>query len=239
MAVKWIIFLLCHNGTSVRFHIMTGCMLASGVIESATGTGLQVSVRGIITGILSRFFCTLYGIFSKIATGKGYSIYTILLYSLLLCTIVLLPLTDWNTSVTFISGVPVLHSIFAVSHSFCTSILPYLFIVLPCCIWRMVRCQSWPVAENQWLQWCLEHCSFQKCPHCLIWQGLSSPSLHCICYANRNILPDLFTLNKMARQQTLCSSFTLSGYGLHSGWMVNISLHPAPENFGYRKGVPT
>lgn len=104
-----------------------GCVLASGVIETAMGSGLQVSARGVAMGILSGFFCALYGIFSKLAAERGYSTYTILFYSLLLCTIVLLPLTDWSTSVAFIQTSPVNNSFFAVAHSFCTSILPYLF----------------------------------------------------------------------------------------------------------------
>lgn len=104
-----------------------GCILASGVVEAAMGSGLQVSARGVAMGILSGFFCALYGIFSKLAAERGYSTYTILFYSLLLCAIVLLPLTDWNTSVLFIQSAPINNTVFAVAHSFCTSILPYLF----------------------------------------------------------------------------------------------------------------
>ena len=51
---------------------IVGCTLASGVLEAASGMGLQVSVRGIVMGLLSGFFA-LYGIFSKIAANRGYS----------------------------------------------------------------------------------------------------------------------------------------------------------------------
>ena len=36
------------------------------------------------------------------------------------------------------------------------------------------------------------------------------------------------------KQQTLNESFSLSGKGLHTGLKINITFHPAPENFGYK-----
>ena len=106
---------------------IVGCTLASGVLEAASGMGLQVSVRGIVMGLLSGFFCALYGIFSKIAANRGYSTYTILFYSLLLCTVALLPVTNWGVFISFIEAAPLKNTLFAVAHSTCTSILPYLF----------------------------------------------------------------------------------------------------------------
>ena len=106
---------------------IVGCTLASGVLEAASGMGLQVSVRGIVMGLLSGFFCALYGIFSKIAANRGYSTYTILFYSLLLCTVALLPVTNWRVFISFIEAAPLKNTLFAVAHSTCTSILPYLF----------------------------------------------------------------------------------------------------------------
>ena len=78
-------------------------------------------------GFLSAFFCALYGIFSKIATNKGYHTFTIIFYSLLLSSIVMLPFTDWNGFNTFIKTEPLDNTIFAILHSSCTSILPYAF----------------------------------------------------------------------------------------------------------------
>ena len=106
---------------------IVGCTLASGVLEAASGMGLQVSVRGIVMGLLSGFFCALYGIFSKIAANRGYSTYTILFYSLLLCTVALLQVTNWGVFISFIEAAPLKNTLFAVAHSTCTSILPYLF----------------------------------------------------------------------------------------------------------------
>lgn len=109
---------------------IVGCTLASGVFEAASGSGLQVSVRGVVMGVLSGFFCALYGIFSKLAAQRGYSTYTILFYSLLLCTVVLLPLTDWDMAASFIKSAPIKNTSFAIMHSACTSILPYLLYSL-------------------------------------------------------------------------------------------------------------
>lgn len=106
---------------------IVGCVMASGFIEVLSGTGLQISPRGIIMGVLSGFFCALYGIFSKLAAERGYSSLTTLFYSLLLCMIALLPLTDFDVSMNFISTAPTSNTIFALAHSACTSILPYLF----------------------------------------------------------------------------------------------------------------
>lgn len=106
---------------------IVGCTLASGIFETTSGTGLQVSVRGIVMGLLSGFFCALYGIFSKIAANREYSTYTILFYSLLLCSIVLFPVTDWKVFISFIKDAPLQNTVFAMAHSACTSILPYLF----------------------------------------------------------------------------------------------------------------
>lgn len=101
---------------------LIGCALASGIFESS---GLQWSIYGIIMGFLSAFFCALYGIFSKIATNKGYHTFTIIFYSLLICSIVLFPFTDWNVFGLFLKTTPINNTIFAVLHSACTSILPY------------------------------------------------------------------------------------------------------------------
>ena len=36
------------------------------------------------------------------------------------------------------------------------------------------------------------------------------------------------------KQKTIKKSFSISGTGLHTGNVVNLSFHPAPENFGYK-----
>lgn len=109
---------------------LIGCAMASGIFEASTGIGLKVTVRGICMGLLSGFFCALYGIFSKIAANKGYGIVTLLFYSLILCSVVLFPFTNWNVTANFIAIAPIANSSFAIFHSLCTSMLPYLFYSL-------------------------------------------------------------------------------------------------------------
>ncbi|WP_394903308.1 DMT family transporter [Clostridium butyricum] len=107
------------------FLAIIGCTLASGALESTSG--LQWSASGILMGILSAFFCALYGIFSKVATNRGYSTSTIIFYSLLAITIVLIPFTDWNVFSAFLKEAPLTNTVFSILHSACTSILPYTF----------------------------------------------------------------------------------------------------------------
>ncbi len=38
----------------------------------------------------------------------------------------------------------------------------------------------------------------------------------------------------MQKQQTLAAGFSLAGKGLHTGLEIQISFHPAPENYGYK-----
>ena len=104
-----------------------GCAMASGIFEASSGGGLSITARGVVMGILSGFFCALYGIFSKLAANKNYGIATILFYSLLLCSVILIPLTDYNLAIDFLASHPMKSSIFSICHSLCTAVLPYLF----------------------------------------------------------------------------------------------------------------
>ena len=117
------------TGKKINCLVMAiaGCVMASGFIEALSGSGLQVSMWGVAMGILSGFFCALYGIFSKLAAARGYSSLTILFYSLLLCMLAVLPMTDFTVPVDFIAAAPAGNTLFAFAHSACTSVLPYLF----------------------------------------------------------------------------------------------------------------
>ncbi|MDR3355246.1 MAG: DMT family transporter [Synergistaceae bacterium] len=106
------------------FLAILGCTFTSGVLESTSS--MKWSAAGIFIGVLSAFFYALYSVFSKIAMGKGYQVFTITFYSLLTVSIVLSPLTDWHILGDFIMAAPIGHSIFMALHSLCTSILPYV-----------------------------------------------------------------------------------------------------------------
>lgn len=105
-----------------------GCVLAGGVLESSSE--INLTALGFFIGLLSAFFSALYGVFSKIASKKGYHTFTILFYSLLIIVIVLFPFTNWTISSEFIKEAPLLNTIFAISHSAITSILPYAFYTI-------------------------------------------------------------------------------------------------------------
>ena len=99
-----------------------GCLLVSGILENS---GLSWSVHGLIFGFASALFWALYGIFSKLATNKGYSTLTIIFYSFLLNSIVLTPFTDWNLFTNFLISNPQTNILVIFAHSIFTSILPY------------------------------------------------------------------------------------------------------------------
>lgn len=105
-----------------------GCILVSGVLENGTGFGL--SPKGIIFGLFSAVFWALYGIFSKIATQKGYSTFTTIFYSFLIISIAVLLPSNWSMFGNFIINSPLNNGIFALLHSLFTSVIPYLLFTL-------------------------------------------------------------------------------------------------------------
>lgn len=105
-----------------------GCALVSGMFENMTM--LSISYRGILFGLLSAIFWALYGIFSKIITQKGYSIFTTLFYSFLLITLFLSVFANLQLFGNFLITKPLEHGIFAVIHSLLTSILPYVLFTV-------------------------------------------------------------------------------------------------------------
>ena len=104
-----------------------GCLLVSGLLESS---GFSWSAYGISFGLLSAFFWSLYGLFSKMASNKGYSTFTIIFYSFLMISIALAPFTQWDLFATFLTTNSHLSIPFAILHSVFTSILPYLLFSL-------------------------------------------------------------------------------------------------------------
>ncbi len=105
------------------FMAVAGCVMASGVIESSAGVTL--SVAGILSGVAAAVFFALYGVFSRLATNRGYSTFTIIFYSMLIVSVVLIPMTDYGALVRFVADAPVTNGIFSLVHSLMTSVLPY------------------------------------------------------------------------------------------------------------------
>lgn len=114
--------------TSKKVICMTiaiaGCVLASGVLESAST--MRWSVKGIIVGTIGAFFYGLYGIISKTAMERGYHAFTTTFYCLFMVMLVVIPLTNWKLVTDIVVANPVKMSVFLVIHSLCTSVLPYI-----------------------------------------------------------------------------------------------------------------
>lgn len=98
-----------------------GCIMVSGVLEGES----QLSASGVVAGLASAVFYAMYGLISKRAGSWGYGTYTILFYSLLFSTIVLLPLSDpgdmWRYAAQDPSNLGYL-----VLHAAAASFLPYV-----------------------------------------------------------------------------------------------------------------
>lgn len=107
---------------------IVGCTLASGLMEQTNG--MTVSPAGIGLGVCAAVFYALYSIFSRKATDRGYHTYTVIFYSVLIISIVLLPFADFEKIGQFISEVPAGNTMFLFAHALCTSVLPYIFITL-------------------------------------------------------------------------------------------------------------
>ncbi len=106
---------------------IAGCVLASGILEEKIAC---ISTSGILFGVAAAVFYALYSIFSRIATDKGYHSYTVIFYSVVLISIVLIPAADMETALTFAVDAPLKNILFLCVHSLCTSVLPYIFITM-------------------------------------------------------------------------------------------------------------
>ncbi len=100
---------------------VVGCMLVSGFLEDDQ----TVSAMGVMAGILSAFFYAFYGIVTKKASAEGYTVYKVLFFCMLVSCIVLLPVADLGSVVSFGSdnwwGWP-----FMFVHAMIATVLPFL-----------------------------------------------------------------------------------------------------------------
>lgn len=102
---------------------LIGCLLVSGILET---DGLHWTWTGIFLGLGSAVFYAMYSIVSKITMERGYSVFTIIFYSVFFVAIMLLPFVDWEITTGYVSENIVGHIIFLIVYALCTSILPYM-----------------------------------------------------------------------------------------------------------------
>lgn len=100
-----------------------GCSLVGGLME---GGGPRWTAAGIFMGLAAAFFYALYSVFSRIATKKGYHVFTITFYSTLTMALALLPFTDWGMIGGFVAAAPAGRTFFLALHSLFASVLPYV-----------------------------------------------------------------------------------------------------------------
>ena len=103
-----------------------GCVLVSNVLSSK----INLSFRGIISGLLAAFFYALYSIISKKALQKGYHSLTITLYAFIFISIIIAPFTNWELIINLVKNDPINISVFMIMHSVLMLIMPYVFYTI-------------------------------------------------------------------------------------------------------------
>lgn len=102
---------------------LVGCFLVSGILEA---DGLSWTWIGIFLGLGSAVFYAMYSIISKITMERGYSVFTIIFYSVLMVLIILAPFADYEIVGNYMGEKTLLRILFLIIYALCTSILPYI-----------------------------------------------------------------------------------------------------------------
>ncbi len=105
--------------------IIIGCILTTGLLE---GNVFNISWIGILAGIGTAFFWANYNVASKRILKDGTSTYTLLFYTIILMTIILIPFTNFNQIATFININTGTNTIFLIFNALLTFILPYVLL---------------------------------------------------------------------------------------------------------------
>ena len=104
-----------------------GCLLMTGVLEESLA---NIPLFGIFSGIGAGLFWAVYLMASKKSISNGNHTYTILFYSIIFISIALIPFTNFNRIVSFVSINPTLTIIFLILHSTFSFALPYILSTL-------------------------------------------------------------------------------------------------------------
>lgn len=104
-----------------------GCILMTGILETSMG---NIKTSGIISGIGAGLFWSIYLMASKKSMENGNHTFTILFYSIIFITVVLIPFTDFSQITNFISIDPLPAILFLILHSTFSFALPYILSTL-------------------------------------------------------------------------------------------------------------
>lgn len=105
--------------------VIVGCVLTSGLLE---GNVLDVNAIGIIEAIGTAIFLAVYTVASKSYLDNDIHIYTILLYSIIISSIILIPFTNFNQINTYINSNITYNLIFLILQSLLSFTLPYILL---------------------------------------------------------------------------------------------------------------
>ena len=100
-----------------------GSFLVSGYFD---GGSTVFSPFGILCGFLSALFWALFGMFSKIASNRGYSSFTITFYSFLIISIAIIPFADWGIFAEYLTTNSSFNVPFAIANALFVGVLPYI-----------------------------------------------------------------------------------------------------------------
>lgn len=124
-------FLFNEKITSIKVFsvilVLIGCTLVTGLLEE---NSLNISLLGIIAGIGAAVFWAIYSVSSRKSIDMGRHTFTILLYSLITITIVVIPFTNFTQITDFIYLNPLPNIIFLLMHSLVSFALPYICITI-------------------------------------------------------------------------------------------------------------
>lgn len=101
-----------------------GCILMTGILETSIG---NIPVHGILIGAGAGLFWAIYLMASKKSMNNGNHTFTILFYSVLVISVILIPFTNFSQIENFISINPTLTILFLILHSTISFALPYIF----------------------------------------------------------------------------------------------------------------
>ena len=105
------------------FLAILGCLLMTGILEDSI---TNIPISGIIAGVTAAIFWAVYLTASKKSIDNGNHTFTILLYSIIIISIVLIPFTNFNQITEFVSINPLLSILFLIIHSTFSFALPYI-----------------------------------------------------------------------------------------------------------------
>lgn len=124
-------FLFNEKITSIKVFsvilVLIGCTMVTGLLEE---NSLNLSLLGIIAGIGAAVFWAIYSVSSRKSIDMGRHTFTILLYSLITITIVVIPFTNFTQITDFIYLNPLPNIIFLLMHSLVSFALPYICITI-------------------------------------------------------------------------------------------------------------